>query len=182
MTRVTQSIGFMLRNLVQNPHPKPPGYAERMSDVWVASSSWTPLSLEFRGQELEVTEKRELFLRRLPSKAPYVGSWKRGEKFNSCSNPCLGTLWFLYDFTAVPLLWFSQLRASVPVESCPVQRVLSRVQLFATLWTLAHQAPLSIRFPRQEYWSGLPFLPPGESFQPRDRTHISCIVGRLLTH
>ena len=32
---------------------------------------------------------------------------------------------------------------------------LSRVQLFATLWTVAHQAPLSMGFSRQEYWSGL---------------------------
>ena len=40
--------------------------------------------------------------------------------------------------------------------------VLSRVQLFATPWTVAHQAPLSVGFPRQEYWSGLPFPPPGD--------------------
>ena len=42
----------------------------------------------------------------------------------------------------------------------------SHVQLFATPWTVALQAPLSVGFPRQEYWSGLPFpfsgdLPPG---------------------
>ena len=37
---------------------------------------------------------------------------------------------------------------------------LSRVQLFATPWTIAHQAPLSMGFSRQEYWSGLPFPPP----------------------
>ena len=36
-------------------------------------------------------------------------------------------------------------------------RHLSRVQLFATLWTVAHQAPLSMGFFRQEYWNGLPF-------------------------
>ena len=35
--------------------------------------------------------------------------------------------------------------------------VLSRVQLFATPWTVAHQAPLSMEFFKQEYWSGLPF-------------------------
>ena len=35
------------------------------------------------------------------------------------------------------------------------------VQLFATLWTVAHQAPLSMGFPRQEYWSGLLFPLPG---------------------
>ena len=37
---------------------------------------------------------------------------------------------------------------------------LSRVQLFATLWTVAHQAPPSTGFSRQEYWSGLPFPSP----------------------
>ena len=38
---------------------------------------------------------------------------------------------------------------------------LSHVRLFATPWTVAHQAPLSMGFSRQEYWSGLPFLSPG---------------------
>ena len=38
----------------------------------------------------------------------------------------------------------------------------SRVQLFATPWTVAHQAPLSMGFSRQEYWSGLPFPSPGD--------------------
>ena len=37
----------------------------------------------------------------------------------------------------------------------------NRVRFFATLWTIARQAPLSIGFPRQEYWSGLPFPYPG---------------------
>ena len=36
-------------------------------------------------------------------------------------------------------------------------KLLSRVRLFATLWTVAYQAPLSVGFSRQEYWSGLPF-------------------------
>ena len=36
----------------------------------------------------------------------------------------------------------------------------SRDQLCVTLWTAAHQAPLSSGFSRQEYWSGLPFPPP----------------------
>ena len=38
--------------------------------------------------------------------------------------------------------------------------MLSRVRLFATLWTMAHQAPLSVGLSRQEYWSGWPFLSP----------------------
>ena len=40
--------------------------------------------------------------------------------------------------------------------------MLGCVWLFATLWTVARQAPLSTGFPRQEYWSGLPFPPPGD--------------------
>ena len=39
---------------------------------------------------------------------------------------------------------------------------LSRVRLFATPWTTAHQAPPSMGFSRQEYWSGLPFPPLGD--------------------
>ena len=38
----------------------------------------------------------------------------------------------------------------------------SRFQLFVTLWGIAHQAPLSMGFSRQEYWSGLPCPPPGD--------------------
>ena len=39
---------------------------------------------------------------------------------------------------------------------------LSRVRLLATPWTVARQAPLSVGFSRQEYWSGLPFPSPGD--------------------
>ena len=42
-------------------------------------------------------------------------------------------------------------------KSCPT---------FATPWTVALQAPLSIGFPREEYWSGLPFLSPGDLSDP----------------
>ena len=37
---------------------------------------------------------------------------------------------------------------------------------FVTLWIVAHQAPLSMEFCRQEYWSGLPFPPPGGLSDP----------------
>ena len=57
----------------------------------------------------------------------------------------------------------------------------SRVQLSTIPWTIAHQAPLSMGFPRQEYWSGFPFPIPGESSQPRDRIWVSCIAGRFFT-
>ena len=38
----------------------------------------------------------------------------------------------------------------------------NHVQLFVTLWTIVHQAPLSMEFSRQVYWSGFPFPTPGD--------------------
>ena len=43
---------------------------------------------------------------------------------------------------------------------------LSQVRLFTTLWTVAHQAPLSAEFCSQEYWSLLSFSPPGDPPNP----------------
>ena len=45
-------------------------------------------------------------------------------------------------------------------------KLLSRVRLFATPWTVAYQAPQSMEFSRQEYWSGLPFPSPGDLPNP----------------
>ena len=42
----------------------------------------------------------------------------------------------------------------------------SHVQLFGTPWTVAHQVPLSMGYPMQEYWSGMPFPPPGDLSDP----------------
>ena len=59
----------------------------------------------------------------------------------------------------------------------------SRVWLFVTPWTVACQAPLSIEFSRQEYWSGLPCLPKGELPDQESNLHLlcSCIAGRFFT-
>ena len=45
-------------------------------------------------------------------------------------------------------------------------KLLHRVRLFATPRTVAHQAPQSLEFSRQEYWSGLPFPSPGDLSNP----------------
>ena len=50
---------------------------------------------------------------------------------------------------------------------------LSHAQRFATPWTVAHQAPLSMRFSRQEPWSGLPFPPP---MHESEKWKWSCLV------
>ena len=55
---------------------------------------------------------------------------------------------------------------------------------FATLWTVAHQAPRSMGFPRQEYWSGLPFPIPGDLPNPGIKPESpasSALAGRFFT-
>ena len=57
----------------------------------------------------------------------------------------------------------------------------SRIQLSGTPWTAAHQAPLSMGLSRQEYWSGLPFPPPGDLPDPGLNPTSSALAGRFLT-
>ena len=52
--------------------------------------------------------------------------------------------------------------------------VVSRVRLFAILWTVDSQAPLSMEFSRQEYWSRLPFPPPMSLPDPGIKPSVSC--------
>ena len=58
-------------------------------------------------------------------------------------------------------------------------KTLSRVPLFVTLRPVAGQATLSMRFPRQECWSGLPFPSPGDL--PKDWTRVSRTAGGFFT-
>ena len=53
-----------------------------------------------------------------------------------------------------------------PPRSLKKWKSLSRVQLFATPWTVACQVPLPLEFSRQEYWSGSPFFSPGDLPDP----------------
>ena len=68
---------------------------------------------------------------------------------------------------------FQCLYACSIVKLCPT---------LVTPWTVALLCPWD--FPRQEYWSGLPFPFPGESYRPRDRTCVSCIscIGRQILY
>ena len=58
---------------------------------------------------------------------------------------------------------------------------LSCVQLFATPSTIAHQAPLSMGFARQEYWSGSPFSSPGSLPDSGIELMFPALAGGLLT-
>ena len=63
---------------------------------------------------------------------------------------------------------------------CAVSRS-SQVRLFVTPWTIARQAPLSMGFPRQEYWSGLSFPPPTDLPDPGIEPTSLTLAGRFFT-
>ena len=65
---------------------------------------------------------------------------------------------------------------------CVRTRVLSHVQLFAILWTVACWAPLSRGFPRQEYWSSLPFPPLGDLPDSGIKPMSPTLAGRFFTN
>ena len=58
---------------------------------------------------------------------------------------------------------------------------LSHAQLFVTPWTAARQAPLSMGLPRQEYWSGLPFLSLGDLPDPGIEPTSPALAGGFFT-
>ena len=64
---------------------------------------------------------------------------------------------------------------------CVCAQSLSCVWLFVTPWTVAHQAPLSKRFPRQEYWSGLPFPSSGELPDPGTELTSPALASEFFT-
>ena len=87
--------------------------------------------------------------------------------------PCAATL------KAFGLVW------TLDFCVCCVQSCFSCIHLFVTPWAVAHQAPLSMGFPRQEYWSGLPFPSPGDVPDPGIKNAFlmyHTLAGGLLVH
>ena len=66
----------------------------------------------------------------------------------------------------------------------PTLSLFNRVRLCKILWAVARQAPLSVGFSRQEYWSGLPCPPPGDLPDPEaEREFLMCpgLAGKFFT-
>ena len=74
-----------------------------------------------------------------------------------------------------PALWTLWILHYAPVK------LLSHVRLFATPWTIAYQAPPSMGFSRQEYWSGLPFPSPGDLPNPGIEPRSSALQAVALS-
>ena len=68
--------------------------------------------------------------------------------------------------SSIPVIYVSIIYLSCLFVYLCSNQSLSHVRLFATLWTVARKAPLSMEFSRQEYWSGQPFPSPEDVLEP----------------
>ena len=82
---------------------------------------------------------------------------------------------------SIPTLSTSMLIQDNSSTNVHVLSHFSRVRLFATAWTVARQAPLSIVLSQQEYWSGLPFPPPGDLPDPGIKPASPTLAGGFFT-
>ena len=72
-----------------------------------------------------------------------------------------------------------QIHMCVPAPVCA--QSLSCGQYFVAPWTVAPQTPLPMRFPRQEYWNGLPFSFPGDLANPGNKPTSPALQGDFFT-
>ena len=79
---------------------------------------------------------------------------------------------------ALPIV---EINTSYVFQGCARACLFSRVQLFATSWTVVHQTLLSMGFPRQEYWNGLPCPPPGDFPDPGIKLSSPALAGGFFT-
>ena len=138
---------------------------------WQPQSLWAGVSNDDRGNGITKTRGKR--------------KWRdsaKGNKFVIKGHLFLTFLSFLSSnsITPIPPTIYTQ------QGSCVCAHSFSRVRLSATLWTAAPQAPLSMGFSRQDFWSGSPCPPPGELLGPRRlhrRQTLYCLTqqGRART-
>ena len=119
----------------------------------------------YRGNNWKQTNRRHYFSLFQTGHSCDHNDWNNRKKKNNC--PPVESRHVFYE--DLILMW------------CMRAQLLSLVRLLATPWTVTHQAPLSMGFSRQEYWSGWLRPPPGDL--PDYRTCVfcsSCVEGRLF--
>ena len=77
-------------------------------------------------------------------------------------------------YASIEVPWI--LHQAPPASCCLVMS-----NSFVTPWTAASQAPLSMRFSKQDYWSGLPFSSPGDLLDPRLEPTAPALAGKFFT-
>ena len=132
-------------SLVPQMVKEPPAKRE----TWVLSLGWEDLLEEGAATHSSILAGRSLWSEK-PGSLQSMGSQRAGHDWATKHTDTT-------DSTDVTTCMFSH---------------FSHVRLFETLWTVALQAPLSMGFPRQEHWSGLPCPPPGDISDPGIERHL----------
>ena len=124
-------------------------------------------------------KSRDLSVRTLPRGILTVRSQCRGlhahQRFSSVA---LLELFLFLLFALCYLLLGRTVMTNLKVKKV---KSLSRARFFATPWTVAHQAPPSMGYSRQEYWSGLPFPSPGDLPDPGIEYRSPALQADVLT-
>ena len=114
--------------------------------------------------------------------APFSMGFSRQEYWSGLPCPPPGDLPTLGIEPRSPALQEDSLLSEIPLLTVKVKvKSLSHVQLFATPWTVAYQASLSMGFSKQEYWSGLPFPSPGDLPNPGIESGSPALEADALT-
>ena len=124
-------------------------------EIWVsAESSKGMLYTLSEEPALKITEETETLSKRLLFWNCY---WEGEEPMGSGEVFKIGLVWYY--------IWSMQCQYP-HLRTCTCAQSLQSCPTLWDLWTVAHQAPLSMGFSRQEYWSGLPFPPPEDLPNP----------------
>ena len=168
------------------PPPSPPSSWSSGNLLCPAPSSKTGLLPLPQAQALG---SPRVFWKLLPASFPATA---QGSFPSSCNDPFVEELGHMGDRNQGRTCFSGQGKVNGAKRGTPAgvleTLLLIRAQswpILATPWTPAHQAPLSMGFPRQEYWSGLPFPSPGNLPDPGIKPGspgIWCIGRWILYH
>ena len=96
------------------------------------------------------------------SPSPCYAEWKKTSRMSVFGNRQRLGIWGLCKWNSYKPYNSHTIQLQLTKGDVCVLSHFSLVWLFATLWTVAHLVPLSMEFPKQEYWNGLPCPPPGD--------------------
>ena len=111
-----------------------------------------------------------------------IKTWERLSIFNNCFSPFFltdGPVQPISNVFLVEVFCLISLPTAFAVCCCSVAK--SYLILCDPMEYITHQAPLSMEFSRQDYWSGLPFPSPGDLYDPRIKPEAPTLAGRVFT-
>ena len=162
-----------------------PGYMPGPANIYLSNTSFpSPCQLPFSPLKCQITTFSLVFSWRW-----YLGDgkshgWRNLAGYSPWGQKESDTTERLHVHISAILVSYSVFLGLPCMPSCLLGH-FRHVRLFVTPWTVAYQAPLSMGFSRQGYWSGFPCPPLGDNSQTIDWTrvsYVSCIGRQVLYH